>query len=188
LYSSGKLGAPKHLAWNGRTRYSVRGVTAPSFRCITPPCWITVQQEPRMRRKRWSSLALAVFFGTGCFHQIVQTGNPASGTIIDKPFVNGWLWGLVPNNEVDVRRECPSGVAVIETETSFVNGLVSAVTLGIYTPQHVHITCASRSASLPRGLRQVTIPVDASAAVEEALVRQAVETSAETHAPVALRY
>lgn len=141
-----------------------------------------------MRRKRWSSLALVLFLGTGCFHQIVQTGNPASGTIIDKPFVNGWLWGLVPNNPVDVRKECPMGVAVVETETSFVNGLVSAITIGIYTPQHVHITCAQRSASLPAGLRQITIPVDATPESEAALVREAIETSANTHAPVALRY
>ena len=141
-----------------------------------------------MRRKRWSSLALVVFLATGCFHQIVQTGNPAGATVVDKQFVPGWLWGLVPNNEVDVRSECPMGVAVVETETSFVNGLVSAITLGIYTPQHVCITCAARSASLPAGMRQLTIPVDATPEAEVAILREAIEASAETHAPVALRY
>lgn len=141
-----------------------------------------------MRRKRWSSLALVVFLGSGCFHQIVQTGNPPGATVVDKAFVPGWLFGLVPNTPVDVRKECPMGVAVVETETSFVNGLASAVTLGIFTPQHVRITCSSRSASLPATIRQLTIPDGASKEIEATLVRQAIETSAETHAPVALRY
>lgn len=141
-----------------------------------------------MNRKRWSSLALVAVFGAGCFHQVVQTGNPAGSTVVDKAFVPGWLFGLVPNTPVDVRRECPMGVAVVETETSFVNGLVGAITIGIFTPQHVRITCASRSASLPAGMRQLTIPVDATKEIEAALVQQAIETSAETHAPVALRY
>lgn len=141
-----------------------------------------------MRRKRWSSLALVAVLATGCFHQVVHTGNPAGSTIVDKQFVPGWLWGLVPNTEVDVRKECPMGVAVVETEMSFVNGLVSAVTFGIFTPQHVRITCASRSASLPASMRQITIPVGATPEAEATLVREAIEASAETHAPVALRY
>lgn len=141
-----------------------------------------------MKRKRWSSLALAAFLGTGCYHQIVQTGLAAGPTVIDKQWVPGWLWGLVANDDVDVRRDCPMGVATVETEQSFVNGLAILVTLGIYTPQHVRITCASRSASLPAGMRELTIPVGATKEAELAVVRQAIEESAETHAPVALRF
>ncbi|HEX8944128.1 MAG TPA: hypothetical protein VF785_13405 [Gemmatimonadaceae bacterium] len=141
-----------------------------------------------MKRKRWSSLALVAFLGTGCFHQIVQTGQAAGPTVIDKQWVPGWLWGLVANDDVDVRRDCPMGVATVETEQSFVNGLASLVTLGIYTPQHVRITCASRSASLPPGMRELTIPVGATKEAELDVVRQAIEVSAETNAPVALRF
>jgi len=132
---------------------------------------------------------MVALLGVGaCFHQIVQTGNPAGTTVVDKPWVSGWLWGLVPNGEIDVRRECPMGVAMVETEQSFPNGLVSAITLGIFTPQHVRVTCASRSAMLPNNLRQIAIPVGATRQAELALVREAIEISAETHAPVALRY
>jgi hypothetical protein len=141
-----------------------------------------------MKRKRWSSLALVAFLCTGCFHQIVQTGQAAGPTVIDKQWVPGWLWGLVANDDVDVRRDCPMGVATVETEQSFVNGLASVVTLGIYTPQHVRITCASRSASLPAGMRELTIPVGATREAELEVMRQAIEVSAETHAPVALRF
>jgi hypothetical protein len=141
-----------------------------------------------MKRKRWSSLALVAFLGTGCFHQIVQTGQAAGPTVIDKHWDPGWIWGLIANDEVDVRKECPMGVATVETDMSFVNGLASVVTLGIFTPQHVKVTCASRSASLPAGMRQLTIPVGATKEAELAIVRQAIQESAETHAPVALRF
>lgn len=141
-----------------------------------------------MTRTRWSSLALVVFVGTACFHQVVQTGRAAGPTVIDKPWVSGWLWGLVANDEVDVRQSCPMGVAIVETEQSFGNGLVALVTIGIYTPQHVRITCASSSASLPAGTREIRIPTGATREAEAALVRQAIEQSAEAHVPVALRF
>jgi hypothetical protein len=141
-----------------------------------------------MKWKRWSSLALVAFLGTGCFHQIVNTGLAAGPTVVDKPWDPGWLWGLIANDEVDVRRECPMGVATVVTEMSFVNGLAALVTIGIFTPQHVTVTCASRSASLPAGIRELTIPVGASKEAELAIVRQAIRESAETHAPVALRF
>jgi len=141
-----------------------------------------------MKWKRWSSLALVAFLGTGCFHQIVNTGLAAGPTVVDKPWDPGWLWGLIANDEVDVRRECPMGVATVVTEMSFVNGLAAIVTIGIFTPQHVTVTCASRSASLPAGIRELTIPVGASKEAELAIVRQAIRESAETHAPVALRF
>jgi hypothetical protein len=34
-------------------------------------------------------------------------------------------------------------VAKVETERSFLNGLVGAITWNIYTPMHVLVTCAS---------------------------------------------
>jgi hypothetical protein len=141
-----------------------------------------------MTRKRWSSLALVLLLGTACFHQVVQTGRAAGPTVVDKPWVPGWLWGLVANDEVDVRQSCPMGVAMVETEQSFMNGLVSAITIGIFTPQHVRITCASSSASLPPGTREIRIPTGATREAELALVRQAIEASADAHAPVALRF
>ena len=87
-------------------------------------------------------LALAVST-TACFHQSYQSGLTPSATVVEKPFVATWLWGLVPAKPVDVRQSCPSGVATVETEQSFVNGLVGVVTLGIYTPQRLRVTCAS---------------------------------------------
>ncbi len=142
-----------------------------------------------MIRKRWVSASLLLLSTAGCFHQVVNTGRTPGSTVVDKPWVSTWLWGLVAAQPIDARQACPSGVAVITTEQSFVNGLVSAVTLGIYTPQHVTITCASGgTASLPRGAKEFQIPVDASADLRTSITNKAVESAIETGAPSVLRF
>lgn len=80
---------------------------------------------------------------TGCFHVTVTTGLPAGTTVIDNPFASSWVYGLVPPKTVEAASECPDGVAIVETEQSFVNGLVSILTFGIYTPWHIIVTCAA---------------------------------------------
>ncbi len=53
---------------------------------------------------------------------------------------------------VEAASECPDGVAIVETEISFVNQLVGALAGGIYTPMHIRVTCAateSTSAETP---------------------------------------
>jgi hypothetical protein len=130
-----------------------------------------------------------VLSSAACFHQVVQTGRPAGSTVIDKPWVPTWVFGLVAAEPMETRPLCPSGVAVVTTETSFMNGLASVVTLGIFTPQHVTITCArGGTASLPSGATEIRIPTDATDAQRSALVNRAVEQSSETHAPVVLRF
>lgn len=39
-------------------------------------------------------------------------------------------------------QKCPKGVAKVETLMSFLNGLVSGLTLGILTPWSIRVTCA----------------------------------------------
>jgi hypothetical protein len=141
-----------------------------------------------MIRRRWFPTVLVVLFTSACFHQVVQTGRPAGSTVVDKPWVSTWLWGLVAAQPIDVRQQCPSGTAMIETETSFVNGLVGGLTLGIWTPQHVRVTCASGSASLPANAIQVHISAASSAGERLQVINDAIEQSREQHVPVVLRF
>ena len=141
-----------------------------------------------MRGKRlWLSLVLA---GTlsACFHQTVQTGLSPGATVVDMPWVKTWIFGLIPPEEIDVRSQCASGTATVETERSFMNGLVGAVTFGIFTPVHVRITCASGSASLPANVRQFVVPANATAEQETQLLRAAVHASVEQNQAVVVRY
>ena len=98
-----------------------------------------------MSRSRRTLVVALALLSTGCFHQKVHSGLTPSETIVEKEFVATWLWGIVPAEPIDVRQQCPSGVATVETQQSFLNGLVGALTLGIYSPQRLLVTCAARA-------------------------------------------
>lgn len=49
---------------------------------------------------------------------------------------------LLPPSMVSTAERCPNGVAKVETQQSFVNQLVGFLTLGIYTPMQIKVTCA----------------------------------------------
>jgi hypothetical protein len=78
----------------------------------------------------------------GCYHVTVETGLAPSTTTIDQPFALGFVYGLVPPPTVNTMARCPKGVAKVESQMSFVNGLVSSFTFGILTPMHITVTCA----------------------------------------------
>jgi hypothetical protein len=143
-----------------------------------------------MNRRRWFPMVLCVVSLAACFHQVVTTGRTAASTpvVIDKQWVTTWLWGLVAADEIDVRKECPAGVAVVTTEMSFMNGLATAITLGIWAPQHVTVTCAGGMASLPSKATELRIASDATAAQSAAVLDRAIEIASESGAPVVLRY
>jgi len=87
--------------------------------------------------------AVLVVLTTACFHQKVHSGLTPSDSVVQREYVATWLWGIVPADTIDTRRECPSGVATVETRQTFLNGLVAVLTLGIYTPQSLRVTCAT---------------------------------------------
>lgn len=107
-----------------------------------------------MRRLNSLMLTVALVATAGCFHQVVQTGATPAPTTVEHAFVATWLWGLVPAEPIDVRKSCPSGVATVETQQSFINGLVGALTLGLYTPQEVKVTCGSAMGRAPTAMRR----------------------------------
>src|SRR6476620_2301512 len=81
----------------------------------------------------------------GCYHATVETGATPSTVVIDQSFASSWIYGLVPPKLVSTTSKCPAGVAKVETQHSFVNGLVGVLTLGIYTPMQIRVTCATGS-------------------------------------------
>ena len=122
-----------------------------------------------------SVLLVTVLASTGCYHATISTGAPTSLEVIEQPFASSYIYGLVPPKTVETAAKCPSGVAKVETRQSFLNGLVGALTLGIYTPMTIKVTCAARSAmgSLPREATTVV-----TAGGDPTAVRQAFEEAA----------
>ena len=140
-----------------------------------------------MRTASRLSLVVGACLLSGCFHQIVQTGRTPGTTVVERPWTATWLWGLVPAEEISVVAQCPNGVATIETQQSFLNGLVGGLTLGIYTPQEVRVTCASGSGALP-GVRHIDVAKQASISERAAAIREAIAIAVETHETIQVRY
>lgn len=87
-------------------------------------------------------LASSVVVLAGCYHATVRTAPLGVETAqTESKWAHSWIYGLVPPSTVDGTEVCPQGVARTETELSFVNQLVGALTLGIYTPMTIKTTC-----------------------------------------------
>jgi hypothetical protein len=142
-----------------------------------------------IRKLSSAVVALGLVTTTACYHAVVETGRTAGTTVVQKPWTSTFIFGLVEAKEINVARECPNGVARVETQMSFVNGLATAITFGLYTPRTVTITCAAnRTGALPESSLPVVVARDASAAAGAAAVTEASELSARTHQAVLVRF
>lgn len=97
--------------------------------------------------------SIAIVAGaSGCFTTTVKSGAPAAPPVIeyDEKWHSGLIAGIAElSGPYDLSKVCPNGWAEIKTETSFLNGLVQAVTWGIYNPQTVTVRCAAGPAGAP---------------------------------------
>lgn len=96
-----------------------------------------------MRNKRIVAIGLAIFLG-GCSTITIhpkstqkQSSNPTYDD--SRPF---FFWGLVGEERVDVKEICSSSdVKQMQSQQTFVNGLLTGITLGIYAPHSVKVWC-----------------------------------------------
>ncbi|MFI5316597.1 MAG: Bor/Iss family lipoprotein [Myxococcota bacterium] len=93
-----------------------------------------------MSRRR--CLALAVIAGLlgGC-HTIrfdLSKAPAATEPIVDRK--SFWFFGASRQN-IDVHEVCPYGVAAIEEEVRFTDGLFANLTIGMYTPRTSYYWC-----------------------------------------------
>lgn len=110
-------------------------------------------------RLRIAALITALCLGgTACYHATIETGRPVSADIISIPWANSFVYGLVPPPIVETAAKCPNGVAKVQTQHSFLNSLVGAITFGIYTPIQIDVTCAA-SGSVKTSDASTSVPV-----------------------------
>jgi hypothetical protein len=84
--------------------------------------------------------ALAVTLG-GCHNVRYDTGRPPSDRVVNVP-VNFFLWGLVGEKTVDLDAACPEGAASWVNRATAIDALLDVLTVGIWSPRTVSITCA----------------------------------------------
>ena len=122
------------------------------------------------RALRTALIAAAALINGACYHQVIETGRTPGTTIIDKPWQMSFVYGLVPPPAIDVGTQCPGGIARVETQHTFVNGLVAFVTAGIVTPIRATVTCAAGTARTSAAPATRT-PAEQQKAIEAAVVR-----------------
>ncbi len=106
-----------------------------------------------------NAVLLAALTSLGaCYHATIETGLSPSPQVLEKSFASSWIYGLVPPKTVETTNRCPQGAAKVETQLTFLNQLVGFLTLGIYTPMHIRVTCAQTAASTTGA--SLTIPGD----------------------------
>ena len=95
--------------------------------------------------RKMVATAAVVLVISGCYKATVQTGIQPGPVEISHTQAT-WINGLVPASPVNAVEDCgEAGVAIVQTEHSFLNQLLAALTLGIYTPVTVRIRCGSAS-------------------------------------------
>ncbi len=98
---------------------------------------------------------------TGCFRHSYTTGSGgnANAQASYSAWHSHWLFGLIGEETVDVKRICPSGNATVKDSQSFLNSLVASFVGPIYWPTTVEIYCdGGRTASVtlqPDVLRRI---------------------------------
>jgi hypothetical protein len=93
-----------------------------------------------------TTIAALLLLSAGCYHASIETGMKPGNDKIEKEWASGFAWGLVGPETIEAQSKCTGGVSKVETEHSFLNSLVQILTLGIYTPMHLTVTCAGGSA------------------------------------------
>ncbi len=141
-----------------------------------------------MKARNILSVAGVCFVLTGCYHATVRTGAPMSNEKVEKKWASGWIYGIVPPAAVETASKCPAGVAQVDTQQSFTNGLVGMLTLGIYTPMEIVVTCAaSGSAEVQTDGDPLTMNTSSTMDEQQESLTASAELSAETRAPVLIR-
>lgn len=141
---------------------------------------------------RTAQLMLALFLSVslaGCYHARIETGLTPSSQVIDIPFAKGFIFGLVPPDVVKAGETCTSGVAIVETQHSFVNQLVASITFGIFTPMHITVTCASGGAmGLNDGAVELNVAANATDAEIITTFEQAASEAAASNERIVVRF
>jgi hypothetical protein len=123
-----------------------------------------------------------------CYHATIETGLTPSTQVLEQRFASSWIYGLVPPKTVQTASRCPDGVAKVETHLSFLNQLVHILTLGIYTPMHIKVTCAQSTGASPGTAATLTIPARANERAVQAVFRDAAAQAVEEGAAVLVRF
>ena len=130
-------------------------------------------------------IPILAFALSGCYSAQVTTDKQPSGQVIEKPWATGFVAGLAtPGAQIDAAQQCSNGVAMVETQVSFLNQLATFVTFNLYSPMSVTVTCAAGGSMSDLQAPDFTVPEEADDATVHDVFRAAAQQSAKAAVPV----
>jgi hypothetical protein len=92
---------------------------------------------------RRAGLVAALALAAGCYNVTIR---PEGGYRVATPPTfeqrqDFYLWGLVGESHIDTRTVCKNGTSQLQSQVRFVDGLLTLVTLGIYSPETARVWC-----------------------------------------------
>jgi hypothetical protein len=88
---------------------------------------------------------VALATATGCYTVRFQSSLPPGGAQYEEKG-HFFLWGLVGEKEVDLKKLCPAGPSRWQNQQNFGDGVLGFFTLGIYIPRTVKVECTAAKA------------------------------------------
>lgn len=128
------------------------------------------------------------FFLTGCYHARITTGLEASDEVYEQKWAAGFIAGLVPPDLVRAEQHCTNGVAVVETRLSFMNQFVTFLSMGIYSPMEIRVTCAAATAENVSAENSIELAKNSPDEVVRKTFGKAAELSAKSETPVYINF
>jgi len=134
-------------------------------------------------------LFISLFVFTSCYHAQITTDRSPSDQSIERPWAHSFIYGLVPPKIVETASECPNGLAKVQTKMSFLNGLVSGLTFGIYTPINIKVTCASGTAAVEASHKDnIVVSANSNEKEKKEAFTKASKKSKDTESPVYITF
>lgn len=100
-----------------------------------------------------------------------------------KQWATTFVYGVVPAAVAQAAAQCQDGLAKVRRGQTPANTLVSIVTIGMFNPITILVTCA-----LPSEKPAIDVPADATLDERRNALADAVDESLKTHRPVVVRY
>jgi hypothetical protein len=69
-----------------------------------------------------------------------NTFSPVSNANYEES-IDFYLWGLIGEKRIEISKICKNGALQMQSQQTFIDGLSSAITLGIYAPHTAKVWC-----------------------------------------------
>jgi len=91
-----------------------------------------------------AAVLLTAASSTGCYKAtFVDDASATKKDPTHEEWTDHYAFGVIGNEDYDVRQWCPEGTGMVRTGGNVGTTAVTVVTIGIYAPRKVYVTCES---------------------------------------------